>query len=787
MSFQLSLSSAVGKRNINAFREALHSASDAEKLNKETKLSIFEEVCQTPGCHEFITECIRAGCDVNKVNPPIKSWYRNRIHIIISSQLNTEYQKRPVNFAAESLCSENIDAISAVPSTNLDATYEHHTPLNFLAKHITDANFINLSKCIAVLVERGADLNIPNKRDMTPISTILHNRSLNDDNKEKIIAILLDVDRGIDVDSYRKGEARKLLSERFPSLRLPTIRDADVQWNWHKLMAALRNEKEADFLLGLNSMQPNDLPNLFRESDGDETLLILAAKKDLTGAAERMLRLGADINYSVRQYLTPVEAACKYGHWKVLALFLKSPELNVHTAEPLLSITVRNIGEKTTNKCNYKKCFHLLLTHPGIDVDQLDMNECTALHYAVKYNNQSAILELLKRGAYIGVKNSFNRFSISEINPKILEKHLNNCVTTNPDHRSGDDNFEIIFDFTNFVPITTKQKFVDDMEKKDTKADLNAINICADEMAPIEYMSKSNELKHLMKHPLIASFLFLKWHRLATIFYINFILYSIFCVNILSYIMLCYCNVNTTETLSRLLWTMSLVLASCIFVRELFQMVLSPHIYFRNKENYLEITLVITVGMILSDVKLDESVRRDIAALTILLTVFELFILIGSLPVLSFSTHLVMLRTVTYTFMKSFLLYSIILVAFSLSFFTLLNEPRPVKSGQAGEEAEGDDFNKFENPGVSILKTVVMLTGEFDAASINFNLNAMSYFLFLTFVFVISTVLFNLLNGLAVSDTQAIKSEAELTNFIYRCELMARYEKILIGTEKTWW
>lgn len=66
--FQLSLSSAVGKRNIDAFRDALHSASDAEKLNKETKLSIFDEVCQTPGCHEFIDECIRVGCDVNKVS-----------------------------------------------------------------------------------------------------------------------------------------------------------------------------------------------------------------------------------------------------------------------------------------------------------------------------------------------------------------------------------------------------------------------------------------------------------------------------------------------------------------------------------------------------------------------------------------------------------------------------------------------------------------------------------------------------------------------------------------------
>lgn len=82
---------------------------------------------------------------------------------------------------------------------------------------------------------------------------------------------------------------------------------------------------------------------------------------------------------------------------------------------------------------------------------------------------------------------------------------------------------------------------------------------------------------------------------------------------------------------------------------------------------------------------------------------------------------------------------------------------------------------------------VVMLTGEFDASDIKFNKNVYSYAIFLIFVFMISTVLFNLLNGLAVSDTQQIKSEAELMNFIYRAELMSRYEKILLGKGESDW
>lgn len=38
------------------------------------------------------------------------------------------------------------------------------------------------------------------------------------------------------------------------------------------------------------------------------------------------------------------------------------------------------------------------------------------------------------------------------------------------------------------------------------------------DMAAIEFMSNSRDLKHLLEHPLIASFLFVKWNRLALIF-----------------------------------------------------------------------------------------------------------------------------------------------------------------------------------------------------------------------------------------------------------------------------
>jgi hypothetical protein len=63
-------------------------------------------------------------------------------------------------------------------------------------------------------------------------------------------------------------------------------------------------------------------------------------------------------------------------------------------------------------------------------------------------------------------------------------------------------------------------------------------------------------------------------------------------------------------------------------------------------------------------------------------------------------------------------------------------------------------LNKFIDPGRAIIKTIIMLTGEFEASSIDFHQNALSYLIFVLFLFFMSIVVLNLLNGLAVSDTQ---------------------------------
>merc|ERR1711994_855620 len=57
----------------------------------------------------------------------------------------------------------------------------------------------------------------------------------------------------------------------------------------------------------------------------------------------------------------------------------------------------------------------------------------------------------------------------------------------------------------------------------------------------------------------------------------------------------------------------------------------------------------------------------------------------------------------------------------------------------------------------------------------------LAYSFFLAFIFLIVVVLMNLLNGLAVSDTNDIKEKAEIYSYISRVETISYMESVLLG------
>lgn len=110
--------------------------------------------------------------------------------------------------------------------------------------------------------------------------------------------------------------------------------------------------------------------------------------------------------------------------------------------------------------------------------------------------------------------------------------------------------------------------------------------------------------------------------------------------------------------------------------------------------------------------------------------------------------------TITKNSIKSLQLYVILLGGFSLLFHLFVFD-----SDSRDDFDFADIVKEFDR---SVIRTIVMSTGEFDFSDLSFQYH--SQWIFVAFVFLITTIFMNLMNGLAVDDIRKIQSNAELDN-----------------------
>jgi hypothetical protein len=220
------------------------------------------------------------------------------------------------------------------------------------------------------------------------------------------------------------------------------------------------------------------------------------------------------------------------------------------------------------------------------------------------------------------------------------------------------------------------------------------------------------------------------------------------------------------------------------------QFFLSIKQYVSAKGNWIDMALIISsVVILLFEDSIPNHVSRVLRTLIILLAVTEYFNLLGLLPLLSISLYTKMFRKVAWTFVKSLAFYSVIILGFAFSFYTLQGDKfaKDILKYRSDDydKSSGDvpvtnatrneRFNNFNTVWTSIIKSYVMLTGELETSYVHIE----GFFyasLFLLFLFLVTIVLYNLLNALAVSDTQEIKSDAKLFDIQQRIFTMEECE-----------
>jgi hypothetical protein len=235
-----------------------------------------------------------------------------------------------------------------------------------------------------------------------------------------------------------------------------------------------------------------------------------------------------------------------------------------------------------------------------------------------------------------------------------------------------------------------------------------------------------------------------------------------------------YTNFTSQPNASILLFLLLCLIAllSLPILREMHQLIIHRQAYIVSLENWLEILLIIATFISCSGVVSSMVITRHFSALALLVGWLELLLMTWRLPQLSVQQE--MLKTVSLTFLKFMAGYVLLLIAFALSFYILF---------KGSLELNGTEM--FANPFVSLLKTIVMFTGEFEASNLSFgNFPYTSHVIFLKFFVLEAIILLNLLNGLIVGDTGKTRQKSEVLILVARANLISRIEGLLSALPK---
>jgi ankyrin repeat protein len=673
----------------------------------------------------------------------------------------------PIHFAAEK---GHLDAIKCLVRHHVNLSVINkrgETALHVSARHLAKTISDKAEECFSYLANQtDMSLSHRNTQGQSAISEVVGKCS--EDTLQKVLQCC-----------DLRPEDRKLILEKYPKLKVDAREITEPPYTHDDAYMDLRNGN-------IDRFKKNFKKEFANKTDLIETTFLqLACKEGLLDVVEFLLSYEADINKSgTQERKPPIYLACYHGQYDILKYLSTESNINVKLVEEktLLHTVLEGVRDRRAAPDSYHECFDYLLQENemlNIPINHRDSCGHTALHYAVQEDDDYFAEALLVHGAYVGSLNDFGFCPLNDMDSETLERALDKCVECSRGNESNKYTLKFNFNILKPTAICDESKRPKDVEPGELPQER------LPEMFPLYFISQSKKLGHLLKHPVLLIFLHLKWNRINVLFYLNMIFYIIFVIFLTADIlsdssMCCECSRDSEPKWIRVI----LVVLSVVLVfRELMQFCMLPEkcSYFYNLENWLEIGIIVTTVLILVG-----SCSKILAAVTLLLAWTEIILQFGCIYTLAIYSE--MMKTVTLNYMKFLLWYSPLIIAFTFSFYKLYHSEASSKENDSSYmvhnmssnfSTHDDDGGFYSNLSMSLLKTVIMMIGEFDASNMSFNHGG--YFVFLFFIFMMTVVLINLLNGLAVSDTQAIKDNAELVTYRSKVQLVHHFESVVFG------
>lgn len=309
---------------------------------------------------------------------------------------------------------------------------------------------------------------------------------------------------------------------------------------------------------------------------------------------------------------------------------------------------------------------------------------------------------------------------------------------------------------------------------------------------PMMIMVESSR-EELLDHPLVLALENVKWNSFGRIFYYtSFIGFCVFLSFLTGYIgvtpppfvvhnqnltgyagdTVCerYESSGAEQHLFAKIAKYFILILSCFnFVTEAVQ-AFHGKIYYMTWENLLEVCLFVFSFLFTLDIYTCQAVtgyRTDwqwnLGAVAIVLAWIDLILYIQQFPQLGI--YVVMFKYILYTFLMFSIVFLLFIIAFGLGFFCLIQNQTP-----------------YANPWLAVMRTAVMMIGEFDYNDIFHGEEEMhywlTYLLMVVFVVIMSIIIMNLLVGLAVDDIKGVQDQAKLKRSAMKVSLVLDVERL---------
>ncbi|XP_077989290.1 transient receptor potential cation channel subfamily A member 1-like [Glandiceps talaboti] len=566
------------------------------------------------------------------------------------------------------------------------------------------------------------------------------------------------------------------------------------------------------------------------QNDVMNTPLHLAALGGHLKTVELLIEKGADVMARNAILWTPLDCAASNGRPNCVKTLINAMHKIAFSIDP--EDKSKNTPLHLAARNGHKEVVHILLDK-NANIRKKNLKGKNCLDLAIEYNHQEVAMVIVEHPKWKDVMRNVNideetnnydtpmRKMIRKM-PEVAKKVLDKGICGNKKDPS-DVQYAITFDFSfiddtfvNFGKALKDSARFDDIspyeENGDLKNDvkLNAKNAHLKLNHPLTLMVK-HKRSNLIAHPLVTSLIRHKWNAYSGYFYYTgLFIYVLFVAFLTGYVLTTPPPYYFNRDNGTLVWkangeekygqeansyvqpTFTVVckwavigLTGFNMLKELIQMMIRSLEYV-TPENIIEWLIFILTLLFLANFVEEQhtsGLRYEwqwyCGVFAMFFAWLDLIIFIRKLAYVGI--YVVMFIDVFKTFCRFSIILTLFLMAFALSFYALLmNQPT------------------FSSPGYALMKTFVMMTGEFgydeifhattylDEIERNEDVfaemiwyEALTYIMFTIFLVIAAILIMNLLVGLAVDDIKGVQELAVLKKHALQVELALDVEQML--------